>query len=102
MPLFCDSGETKVFDGASELQLDCMVKESSGSTTMKNDRLSLTDLSHPDDSPNRPHNGPSLTEMSNSVPIEPGDIKLDPAPVDTSASTGERKIKQSSIRLYLF
>lgn len=85
--------ENKVFDGASELQLDCMVEESSGSTTMKHDGLlSLADLSHPDDFPVPPHNGPSLTEMSTSLPIEPNDIKLDPAAGDTSASIGERKV----------
>lgn len=86
------SDESKVFDGASELQLDCMVEESSGSTTMKHDGLlSLADLSHPDDFPVPPHNGPSLTEMSSPLPIEPNDIKLDPAAGDTPASIGERK-----------
>lgn len=85
------SDESKVFDGASELQLDCMVEESSGSTTMKHDGLlSLTDLSHPDDFPVPPHNGPSLAEMSSPLPVEPNDIKLDPAAGDTSASTGEK------------
>lgn len=87
------SDESKVFDGASELQLDCMVEESSGSSTVKHDGLlSLTDLSHPDDFPVPPHNGPSLTEMSSPLPIEPSDIKLDPAAGDTPASTGERKV----------
>lgn len=58
---------------------------------MKHDGLlSLTDLSQPDDFPSPPHNGPSLTEMSSPLPIEPSDIKLDPAAADTSASTGER------------
>lgn len=86
------SDENKVFDGASELQLDCMVEESSGSGAMKHDGLlSLADLSHPDDFPPvLPHNGPSLTEMSSPLAIEPSDIKLDPASGDTSASTGER------------
>lgn len=87
------SDESKVFDRASELQLDCVVEESSGSTTMKHDGLlSLTDLSQPDDFPSPPHNGPSLTEMSSPLPIEPSDIKLDPAAADTSASTGERSV----------
>lgn len=87
------SDESKVFDGASELQLDCMVEESSGSTTMKHDGLlSLADLSQPDDFPVPPHNGPSLTEMSSPLPVEPNDIKLDPAAGDTPASIGERKV----------
>uniref|UniRef100_A0A669E5P1 Nuclear receptor subfamily 1, group H, member 3 n=2 Tax=Oreochromis TaxID=8139 RepID=A0A669E5P1_ORENI len=87
--------ESKVFDGASELQLDCMVEESSGSTTMKHDGLlSLTDLSHPDDFPVPPHNGPSLAEMSSPLPVEPNDIKLDPAAGDTSASTDGQPVKR--------
>lgn len=91
--MFPLSDESKVFDGASKLQLDCMVEESSGSSTVKHDGLlSLTDLSHPDDFPVPPHNGPSLTEMSSPLPIEPSDIKLDPAAGDTPASTGERKV----------
>lgn len=74
------SDERKVFDGASELQLDGMVEESSGSSTVKHDGLlSLTDLSHRDDFPAAPHNGPPLTEMSSPLPVEPSDIKLDPA-----------------------
>lgn len=86
--VFPPSGESKAFDGASELHLECMVEERSRSTTMKHDgMLSLTDLSRPDDFPTPTQNGPSLTKMSSPLPIEPGDIKLDPA--DTSASTGE-------------
>ncbi|KAK5935636.1 hypothetical protein CgunFtcFv8_020983 [Champsocephalus gunnari] len=47
--------ESKVFDGASELQLDCMVEEGSGSTAMKHGGLlSLADLSRPDDFPAPP------------------------------------------------
>lgn len=85
--------ESKVFDGASELQLDCIVEKSSGSTTVKHDGLlSLADLSQPDDFHVPPHNGPSLTEMSNPLPIEPNDIKLDPAIGDGSASIGEKKV----------
>lgn len=87
------SDESKVFDGASELQLDCMVEESSGSTTVKHDGLlTLTDLSQPDDFHAPPHNGPSLTEMSSPLPVEPSDIKLDPAAGDTPASIGESKV----------
>lgn len=86
------SDESKVFDEASELQLDCMVEESSGSTTMKHDGLlSLAALSHTDDFPGPPHNGPSLAEMSSPLPVEPNDIKLDPAASDTSSSTGEEE-----------
>lgn len=85
--------ESKVFDGASELQLDCIVEESSGSTTVKHGGLlSLADLSQPDDFPVPPHNGPSLTEMSNPLPVEPNDIKPDPATGDSSASIGEEKV----------
>nr|BAV93046.1 liver X receptor [Lates calcarifer] len=87
--------ESKVFDGASELQLDCMVEESSGSTTVKHDSLlSLADLSQPDDFPVPPHNGPSLTEMSSPLPVEPNDIKLDPAAGDTSASLDGQPVKR--------
>ncbi|XP_044058029.1 oxysterols receptor LXR-alpha isoform X2 [Siniperca chuatsi] len=90
--------ESKVLDRASELQLDCLVEESSGSTTMKHEGLlSLADLSHPDDFPVLPHNGPSLTEMSSPLPIEPNDIKLDPAAGDTSASIGV--LSEEQIRL---
>lgn len=83
-----------MFDGASELQLDCLVEESSGSATMKHDGLlSLADLSQPDDFPAPPHNGPLLTDMSSPLQVEPGDIKLDPSAGDTSAaSIGERKV----------
>lgn len=88
--LFPPSGESKAFDGASELHLECMVEDRSRSTAMKHDGvLSLTDLSRPEDFPNPTQNGPSLTKMSSPLPIEPGDIKLDPAAGDTSASTGE-------------
>lgn len=87
------SDESKVFDGAAELQLDCMVEESSGSTTMKHESLlSLADLSQPDDFPLPTHNGPSLTDMSSPLPVDPNDIKLDPAAGDTSASIGETKL----------
>lgn len=67
---------SKVFNGASELQLDCVVEENSGSTPVK---LVLTDLS--DDFP-APLNSPVL-------PVEPSEIKQDPAAADTSASSGE-------------
>lgn len=84
------SDEGKVFEGAPELQLDYMVEE--GSTTLKPDGLlSLASLSQPDDFPVPSHNGPSLTDISSPLPVEPNDIKMDPDAGDTSASTGERK-----------
>ncbi|KAM7424552.1 hypothetical protein PAMA_000752 [Pampus argenteus] len=87
--------ESKVFDGAAELQLDCMVEESSGSATMKHESLlSLADLSQPDDFPVPAHNGPSLTEMSSPLQGEPNDIKLDPAASDTSASVDGQPVKR--------
>lgn len=61
-PAFPPSDERKVFDGPSELQLDCVVEESSRSAP--------------------PQNGPAL-------PLEPSEIKLDPAAADTSAGSGE-------------
>ncbi|CAB1455290.1 unnamed protein product [Pleuronectes platessa] len=80
--------ESKVFEGASELQLDCLVEESSGGATVKRGGLlSLADLSQPDDFHAPPHNGPSLTKMSSPLPVETGDIKLDPAAGDTSSSS---------------
>lgn len=86
------SDESKVFEGAAELQLDCMVEENGASATMKHESLlSLADLSQPDDFPIPHHNGPSLTEMSSPLPVEPNDIKLDPTLGDTPASIGERK-----------
>lgn len=95
--------ESKVFDGASELQLDCIVEESSGSTTVKhNGLLSLADLSQPDDFPVPPHNGPSLTEMSNALPVEPNDIKLDPAIGDSIVSIGEEKVHNVNNFIKLF
>ncbi|XP_069021885.1 oxysterols receptor LXR-alpha [Embiotoca jacksoni] len=87
--------ESKVFDGASELQLDCMVEEGSGSSAMKREGLlSLTDLSQPDDFPAPPRNGPPLSEMSSPLPIEPNDIKPDPAAGDTSAGTDGQPVKR--------
>lgn len=81
-PAFPRSDERKVFDGPSELQLDCVVEESSRSAPLK---LALTDLSRPDDFPAPPQNGPTL-------PVEPSDIKLDPAAADMSAGSGERTV----------
>lgn len=78
--------DTKVFGDASKLQLDCMVEEGDRSSRVKPDApLSLADLPVP------PRNGPSLTEM----PVEPSDIKSDPATGDTSASIGEREKKRT-------
>ncbi|XP_029934323.1 oxysterols receptor LXR-alpha isoform X1 [Myripristis murdjan] len=75
-------GDSKVFDGASELQLDCMVEERSGSTEVKHDGLlSLNAFTVP------PQNGPALIEMSSPLPVEPSDIKLDPAASDMPANT---------------
>lgn len=76
-----------MFNGASELQLDCVVEENSGGAPAK---LALTDLS--DDFPTPPRNGPAL-------PVEPSDIKLDPAAADTSASSGERTAADSDWQL---
>nr|XP_020464472.1 oxysterols receptor LXR-alpha [Monopterus albus] len=87
--------ETKVFDRAPELQLDCMAEESSGSTAMKHDSLlSLADLSQPDGFPVPPHNGSSMTEMSSPLLVQPNDIKLDPAAGDTSASIDGQPVKR--------
>lgn len=87
LPVSPRSDESKVFDGASELQLDCVVEESSGSVPVK---LALTDLSRPDDFPVPPHNSPAL-------PVEPSEIKPDPAAADTSASSGERTAADTSV-----
>lgn len=81
-PAFPRSDESKVFDGPSELQLDCVVEESSRSAPLK---LALTDLSRPDDFPGPPQKGPAL-------PVEPSEIKLDPAAAETSAGSGERTL----------
>lgn len=82
-----------MFEGSSELQLDCMVEESSGSSTVKSSGLlSLADFSHSNVFHTGPRNGSSPPEMSSSLPVEQRDIKLDPAVVDTSASTGENNI----------
>ncbi|XP_061595065.1 oxysterols receptor LXR-alpha isoform X1 [Cololabis saira] len=84
--------EGKVFDGASELQLDYMVEESSGGPTLKPDGLlSLTSLSPPNDFPVPAHNGPSLTDISSPLPVEPNDIKMDPDAGDTPSIIGEKK-----------
>ncbi|XP_003969673.1 oxysterols receptor LXR-alpha isoform X2 [Takifugu rubripes] len=76
--------ESKVFDGPSELQLDCVVEESSRSAPLK---LALTDLSRPDDFPGPPQNGPAL-------PVEPSEIKLDPAAAETSAGSDGQPVKR--------
>lgn len=81
LAVFPLSDESKVLDGASELQLDCVVEESSGSGPVK---LALTDLSRPGDFSAPPRNGLAL-------PVEPSEIKADPAAADTSASSGERE-----------
>ncbi|XP_017269765.1 oxysterols receptor LXR-alpha isoform X2 [Kryptolebias marmoratus] len=87
--------ESKVFNGASELQLDCTVQESSGSAAMKPDSLlSLTDLSQPDDFPVPLQNEPPLTEMGSPLPVEPGDIKLDPSAADASSSIDGQPVKR--------
>ncbi|KAI9519433.1 Oxysterols receptor LXR-alpha [Dissostichus eleginoides] len=88
--------ESKVFDGASELQLDCMVEEGSGSTAMKHGGLlSLADLSRPDDFPAPPHNGSSLTDISSPLPVDLSDIKLDPGSAgDTPASIDGQPLKR--------
>ncbi|KAG7242640.1 hypothetical protein INR49_020013 [Caranx melampygus] len=87
------ANESKVFEGASELQLDCMVEESSGGATVKHDGLlSLADLpSQTTSTP--PHNGPSMTDMSASAGGT-NDIKLDPAAGDTSASIDGQPVKR--------
>uniref|UniRef100_A0A8C2WAD7 Nuclear receptor subfamily 1, group H, member 3 n=1 Tax=Cyclopterus lumpus TaxID=8103 RepID=A0A8C2WAD7_CYCLU len=75
------SGKRKVFVGASELQLDCMVEERGGSTAMKHEGLlSLADLSQPDDLPAPSHNGLPPADMRRRSPllVEPSDIKPDP------------------------
>lgn len=83
------SDERKVFDGPSELQLDCVVEESGRSAPLK---LPLTDLSRPDDSAAPRRNGPAL-------PVEPSEIKLDPAAADAAAGSGERREAAAAPRL---
>ncbi|KAM3876730.1 oxysterols receptor LXR-alpha isoform 2-T2 [Diretmus argenteus] len=86
-------GESKVFDRASELQLDCMVEESSAG--LKQDGLlSLEDLPQPDDFPVPLHNGPALPEMSSPLPVELNDIKLDPAAGDMPGNTDGQPVKR--------
>ncbi|XP_068612822.1 oxysterols receptor LXR-alpha-like isoform X3 [Brachionichthys hirsutus] len=90
-----DVDESKVFDGASELQLDCMVEESSGSAAVKHNRqLSQARHAHPEDSPCPSHNGPSLAAMNSPLPVELSDIKADPTAGDTSATTDGQPVKR--------
>ncbi|XP_051919171.1 oxysterols receptor LXR-alpha [Hippocampus zosterae] len=85
--------ESKVFDGAAELQLHCMVEESNDSATMKHENLSsLGDLSQPDDFPAPPHNGPAPTGMSSPFPVELSDTKPDVG--DTSTGTDGQPVKR--------
>ncbi|XP_061888802.1 oxysterols receptor LXR-alpha isoform X1 [Entelurus aequoreus] len=87
--------ESKVFDNAAELQLDCMVEESNGGTRMKHGRLvSLSDLSQPDDFHAPPHNGPAMTGMNSHMPVESSDTKPDPAAGDTSTSIDGQPVKR--------
>ncbi|KAF0042876.1 hypothetical protein F2P81_004213 [Scophthalmus maximus] len=82
--------ESKVFERASELQLDCMVEENGGGAAVKRDApLSLADLSQPDDL-----HAPPLNEMSSPLPVELSDIKLDPAAADTPASIDGQPVKR--------
>ncbi|XP_077375008.1 oxysterols receptor LXR-alpha [Festucalex cinctus] len=85
--------ESKVFDGAAEVPLNCMVEESNCSTTMKPETLlSLGDLSQPDDLPATPHNGPAATGMSSPLPVEQSDTKPDVG--DTSNGTDGQPVKR--------
>ncbi|XP_054627068.1 oxysterols receptor LXR-alpha [Dunckerocampus dactyliophorus] len=87
--------ESKVFDSAAELQLDCMVEESNGSTRMKHGSvLSLSDLSQPDDFPAPPRNGSAMTGMNSPLSLDPSDIKPDPAVGDTSTSIDGQPVKR--------
>uniref|UniRef100_A0A1A8RL47 Nuclear receptor subfamily 1, group H, member 3 n=3 Tax=Nothobranchius TaxID=28779 RepID=A0A1A8RL47_9TELE len=87
--------ESKVFHGASELQLDCMVEESNGSATIKpGGQLSLTPLPQPNDFPVPSHNGPSLTDMSSPLPVELCDIKVDPSANNASGSLDGQPVKR--------
>lgn len=96
------SDESKVFDGASELQLDCLAEESSGSGTMKPDSLlSLTDLSQPGDFPVPSHNGPALIQMSSTLPVELNDIKPDPSAADASGSVGKQRWRRGTAGAFL-
>ncbi|XP_049574098.1 oxysterols receptor LXR-alpha [Syngnathus scovelli] len=84
--------ESKVFDGAAELQLHCMV-ESNGSMAMKHESLlSLGDLSQPDDFPASSHNGPTPTGISSPLPVELSDTKPDVG--DTATSTDGQPVKR--------
>lgn len=81
------SDESKVFDGAAQLQLDCMVEENSRGAAMKHESL----LSLSEDSSAPPQNDPPPSEMSSPLPVESTDTKLELASSDTPPSTGERK-----------
>lgn len=75
-----------MFDGALELQLDCIKSKSSTAAEVKHE--DLLSLPHPAKFPSPFQNGPSLAEMSSPLSMEPRDIKLDPAAGDMPANTG--------------
>lgn len=88
--------ERKVFVGASELQLDCVVEENGGSGAMKRDGLlSLADLSQPGDFPPAPpHNGLPPSRVRSPLPVELGDIKPEPSAGDAPGSLDGHPVKR--------
>ncbi|CAL8244416.1 unnamed protein product [Lota lota] len=87
-------GERKVFDRTPVRQLDCLVEERGDGAQAKNNGIMLGNPSRADDLPVPSHDGTSLGEMSSPLPVEHGDMKLDPAVGDMPANTDGQPVKR--------
>uniref|UniRef100_A0A673XXJ3 Nuclear receptor subfamily 1, group H, member 3 n=1 Tax=Salmo trutta TaxID=8032 RepID=A0A673XXJ3_SALTR len=77
----------EVFDGAPELQLDCLCSGDDRSSAEMKHEGNLLPLEPPDHAgfSSPPQKGPSsLAEKSSPLPMEPSDIKADPADMTSS------------------
>uniref|UniRef100_A0A673XRF1 Nuclear receptor subfamily 1, group H, member 3 n=1 Tax=Salmo trutta TaxID=8032 RepID=A0A673XRF1_SALTR len=92
-----DVGPGEVFDGAPELQLDCLCSGDDRSSAEMKHEGNLLPLEPPDHAgfSSPPQKGPSsLAEKSSPLPMEPSDIKADPAdsmPANTEGQPVKRK-----------
>ncbi|XP_041697371.2 oxysterols receptor LXR-alpha isoform X2 [Coregonus clupeaformis] len=92
-----DVGHGEVFDGAPELQLNCLGSGNDRSSAEMKHEGNLLPLEPPHHAgfPSPPQKGPSsLAEKSSPLPMEPSDIKADPAgdmPANTEGQPVKRK-----------
>ncbi|KAK0144367.1 Oxysterols receptor LXR-alpha [Merluccius polli] len=87
-------GERKVFDRAPVRQLDCLVEERGDGARANHNGPMLGDPCQADDLSAPSHDGTSLGDMSSPLPVERGDMKLDPAAGDMPANTDGQPVKR--------